>query len=121
MKVLISTAAPDIGASIDPRFGRAASFLVVDTETGEWQALDNPALHSSGGAGIQAAQIASLNGCAAVISGEFGPNAFDALHAADIKMYQFGSAGSVEETLKRFKAGQLQQVGQPTSPGHHGG
>lgn len=121
MKILITTTAPDIGASVEPRFGRAASFLVVDTETGAWQALENPALRSSGGAGIQAAQVASSNGCEAVISGEFGPNAFDALDAADIKMYQFGSADSVEEILRRFQAGQLQQVGQPTSPGFHGG
>ncbi len=56
MKVLISASAPKLESSLDPRFGRAAYFLVVDSDTLEWTALENPAVHASGGAGIQAAQ-----------------------------------------------------------------
>lgn len=119
MRVLLSTTAPSPQSALDARFGRASCYLIVDPATGEWQALDNPGGQAQGGAGIQAAQIASSNGCTAVISGDFGPNAFEALQAAGIPMYLYGTAASVEEALKRFQAGQLDQVGAPTNSGSH--
>ncbi len=120
MKIVLSSAAPDLGAAIDPRFGRAAYLLLVDTDSDEWQAFPNPALNASGGAGIKAAQYISSLQAEAVLSGEFGPNAFDALEAAGIAMYLYGDTTTIQQALERFKAGELQSTGGPTSPGHHG-
>ena len=44
MKVAISVTEPDRDAALDVRFGRAAAFLFIDTETGEWQCYANPAV-----------------------------------------------------------------------------
>jgi predicted Fe-Mo cluster-binding NifX family protein len=120
MKIVLSVASPNLTAAIDPRFGRAAYLLVVDTETGQWQAHENPGQNASGGAGIQAAQFAASQNAQAVISGEFGPNAFDALQAAQIAMYAYGNCQTAPEALERFKAGQLEQIGAATGSGHHG-
>lgn len=120
MKVLITTMAPDLDAAVDPRFGRGAYFLIVDTDTMDWRAEPNVAVNAAGGAGSQAAQFAANQKVAAVISGDFGPNAYSALNAASLPMYLFGSGGTARETVALFKAGQLQQVGSPTGPGHHG-
>jgi predicted Fe-Mo cluster-binding NifX family protein len=79
MKIILSTAAPEISSPIDPRFGRGAFLLVVDTETGSAQVHPNPSANASGGAGIQAAQFTAGQQVQAVISGDFGPNAFEAL------------------------------------------
>jgi predicted Fe-Mo cluster-binding NifX family protein len=114
MKLIITATSPNIDSQVDPRFGRGAYFLIVDADTLEWQALPNPAVTASGGAGIQAAQFISEQNCTAAISGDFGPNAFNALQAAGIQMYLFGSSRTVQEAVQQFKAGQLEQLTTPT-------
>jgi predicted Fe-Mo cluster-binding NifX family protein len=119
MKIAISTSNNhDLNAPLDPRFGRAANFVIIDTETGEWEAHPNPALNASGGAGIQAAQFVASYGVEAVISGDFGPNAYEALQAASIRMF-VAREGTAASLLGQFKAGQLQEVQAPTSEARH--
>ncbi len=120
MNLLITVTKPNIDAALDPRFGRAAYFLIVDSETKQWTAHPNPALNASGGAGVKSAQFVVNQGCQAVISGDCGPNAFDVLNAAGVSVYLFGSANSVQQVLDSLNAGKLEQLGAPTSSGHHG-
>ncbi|KAF0108144.1 MAG: Dinitrogenase iron-molybdenum cofactor biosynthesi [Anaerolineaceae bacterium] len=120
MKIVLSVTAPGIEAPIDPRFGRGATLLVVDTDTMQADAHPNPGVNASGGAGVQAAQFAAGQKAEAVISGDFGPNAFDALKAAGVAMYLYGDCQTARQAIERFQAGQLQQVGAPTQSGHHG-
>ena len=78
--------------------------------------------HAPGGAGIQAAQFVTGQKAEAVISGDFGPHAFEALHAAGVPMYLFGDCRTVREVMVQFKAGQLQQAGAATREDcHHEG
>jgi predicted Fe-Mo cluster-binding NifX family protein len=121
MKIAISTSTADLDSLVDPRFGRAASFVIVDTETEEWNAYPNPALNASGGAGVQAAQFITEHGAQAAISGDFGPNAYSALVAAGVKMFLAPASEplTARELLARYRRGQLQQVSAPTNPGHH--
>lgn len=120
MKIILTASSPNIDSDVDVRFGRGAYFVVVDPDTLEWQAHANPAIGASGGAGSQAAQFAANQKADAIISGDFGPNAFNALLAADIAMYLYGDCQTIGKAIERFKAGLLQQVGSPTAPGHHG-
>jgi predicted Fe-Mo cluster-binding NifX family protein len=120
MKILMSTSASGIDAPLDPRFGRCGYFLVVDLQTRTSESLPNPALTSSGGAGIQAAQLATQRQVSAVISGDFGPNAYEALAAAGIDMYKYGNCSTVQEVIERFSAGQLEKISGPGRAGHHG-
>ncbi len=120
MKIILSTTSPGLYADIDPRFGRGAYLLVVDTDTMQTEGHPNPGVNASGGAGIQAAQFVVDQKVEAVISGDFGPNAFDALQAAGISMYLYGNCRTAREALERFRAGKLQSVGAPTQRGHHG-
>jgi len=120
MKIVLTATSQDIDSDIDSRFGRAAYLLVIDTDTFEWDAQINPGVTASGGAGIMAAQSATHLGVEAVISGDFGPNAYNALRAAGINMYLYGDCLTVRQAIERFKTGQLKQVEAPTSAGHHG-
>ncbi len=106
MKVCITASGTDLNAPVDPRFGRAAYFIVVDTDTMEYQAFPNSAVNAAGGAGIQAAQFVASQGVQAVISGDFGPNASMALSSAGIQMIM-GAIGTVAETIEKFKKGEL--------------
>jgi predicted Fe-Mo cluster-binding NifX family protein len=119
MKILLTATSPNIEANIDPRFGRGAYLIVVETDTLEWQAQPNPGVSASGGAGTQAAQIAANQQVTAVISGDFGPNAYNALQAAGIKMYLYGASTKVREAIEHFKTGKLISVEAPTGGGRH--
>lgn len=120
MKLLLSVTSPKFDSDLDPRFGRAAYYLIVDLDTMDWDAVENPALNASGGAGIQAAQFVSERQCEVVLSGDFGPNAFNALKAAGVGMYRYGSAASVEQAIDLYKAGKLETLAAATAAGHHG-
>jgi predicted Fe-Mo cluster-binding NifX family protein len=121
MKIAITTISPSIDAQVDPRFGRGAYFLVVDSDTLEWQAEANPAVNVSGGAGVQAAQLVAQHGAQVAISGDFGPNAYEALAAAGVQMFlaPTGESLTASELLARYQRGELKQVTAPTGPGHH--
>ncbi len=108
MKIIVTAVRPFLDADVDPRFGRGAYFVIVDTDTLEWRPEANPAVNAPGGAGTRAAQFAASQGVSAVISGDFGPNAAAALQAAGIAMYLPGPGGTVRETIARFVAGELQ-------------
>jgi len=105
----------DLDAPLDPRFGRCAYFVFVDTDTMNYEAQPNPGVAAAGGAGIQAAQLVAANGAQAVIAGNFGPNAFQALSAGGIKIY--AAAGmTVRQAVEKLKNGELQEVSGSTVP-----
>ena len=119
MKIAISSTGPDLDAEVDPRFGRCRYFVIVDSETKEFEVLDNQTGMTSSGAGIQAAQMVVNAGVNSVITGNLGPNAADTLAAAGLKTY-LGVSGTVREALQQYKSGQLQESSGPTVESHFG-
>ena len=120
MKIVITSFDANIDAQFSPRFGRCANFIVIDTESREWEAFPNPAASAGGGAGPQAVQSIAKQDVEAVVSGRYGPNAYTALKAAGIKTF-VASGGTVSEVLDQYLAGKLEQVSTATGPGLHGG
>lgn len=107
MKVAITVQGKSLSDPLDPRFGRARTFLIVDPETGAVEALDNAVnLSAAQGAGIQSAQRIAQSGATAVITGHVGPKAFAVLHAAGIAIY-VAPAGAAEQALAQFRRGEL--------------
>jgi len=119
MKICVSATANSLDASVDPRFGRCPYFLIVDSETMQFEAIPNMASGAMGGAGIQAAQIIAGKGVKAVITGNVGPNAFQALSAARIQIIT-GAYGTVREAVEKYKKGELKGISAPTVGGHFG-
>jgi len=115
MKIAVTATGPDLDAQVDPRFGRCAYFIFVDTDTMEFEAVPNPYVSAMGGAGIQAAQLVANKGATAVLSGAFGPNAAQTLSAVGVQMYP-NVMGTVREAVERFKRGELQATFQATAP-----
>ena len=107
MKIAVTSSGPTLDDQIDPRFGRASLFLVIDTETGTIEAVDNKQnLQAAQGAGIQAAETVVEQGAEVAITGHCGPNAFRTLSAGGVKII-IGAAGTVGEVVEKFKAGEL--------------
>lgn len=119
MKIAITSQGDNLDSQADPRFGRCAYFLIVDTESDSLEAVQNPAVGAGGGAGIQASQLVLDKGVEAVVSGNVGPNAFRTLRGAGIKIYG-GASGTVREALGSFKEGRLQEFPDASVPGHFG-
>lgn len=119
MKICVSAVANSLDAQLDPRFGRCPYFVIVDLESMQFEAIPNDASGAMGGAGIQAAQTIAGKGVTVLITGNVGPNAFQALSAAGIKIVT-GAFGTVKESVEKFKRGELRETGAPTVGGHFG-
>jgi len=117
MRIAMPVLGKDLSSKIDPRFGRAANYLVVDSEKKEdYQLVPNLAASSAHGAGVGAAQIIANQKAEAVIVSSIGPNAFQALDSANIAVYQTSAVLSAQEAVEKFKTGQLPQISAPTGP-----
>jgi len=119
MKICVTATGQNLDSSVDPRFGRCAFFIIVDPATLEFKALPNPNLESSGGAGIQSAQLAANEGVQAVVTGNIGPNAHQTLATLGIKVL-IGASGTVKQAVEAYKAGSLKEAVSPSVGGHHG-
>ena len=118
MKIAVTSQGADLSSTVDPRFGRAKYFIVVDTEGDCFDAVNNAQnLNAAQGAGIQAAQNIANCGVEAVVTGHVGPNAFRTLSAAGIKVL-VGAKGTVAESLESFKAGKLEEAKGADVEGH---
>ncbi len=119
MKIAISSSGNNLDSQIDPRFGRCAFFVVVDTDNMDFEAFDNESISLGGGAGIQAAQFVASKGAKAVMTGNVGPNAVKTLAAAGVTVF-VGQTGTVGEALERYKGGNLESTSAPNVADHHG-
>lgn len=118
MKIAVTSKGMDLDAEVDPRFGRAAYILIVDTETMAVDVLDNKEnINAFKGAGIQAASNVSKKGASVLLTGYCGPNAYKTLEAANVKVAADVS-GSVKDAVIAFKEGKLDFSDQANTDGH---
>ena len=119
MKIAISAIEPSLDAEVDPRFGRCQYFVVVDPDMMQFEAVENSGPMSAGGAGIYTAQMIAGKGVEVVLTGNCGPNAYQVLSAAGIKVIT-GVAGKVQDAIKGYKLGKFEASSQPNVAGHFG-
>jgi predicted Fe-Mo cluster-binding NifX family protein len=119
MKIAVSAMGTTLDAEIDPRFGRCQYFIIVDPDTMQFEALENSSAMAGGGAGISTAQTIAGKGIEAVLTGNCGPNAYQVLSAAGIKVFT-GVAGKVQDAIDGYKLGKFKASSQPNVTGHFG-
>ncbi len=111
MILFISSQGNSIEDQVSGIFGRCPWFIRYDSEDESWQALQNPAPSQAHGAGVSAAQFLIDNGCQAVISGRFGPNAQQVLSAAGIEMLIFENETlKASDIIQLWREGKLQKT-----------
>jgi predicted Fe-Mo cluster-binding NifX family protein len=121
MKITIPMNEQDLDTGVCPSFGRAPYFLFYDTNTNESRWLQNSAAESSGGAGIQAAQILADQGANALITPRCGENAEKVLRGAEISVYR-STDGTAKQNIDALTAGKLQPLAEFHAGFHgHGG
>lgn len=116
-KVAVTSEGPTMDDRVDPRFGRAGGFAIVDTETMEVvEYVDNGGSQSmSQGAGIQAAENVANAGATVLLSGFVGPKAFSALKAAGISVGQDVDNMTVREAVEKYKSGGVTMADAPNA------
>ena len=119
MKIAVTASQSQLSGNVDPRFGRAAFFLIVNPDTMEFEAAENPHAASPHGAGIQAAQFVSNQGVKALLTGSCGPNAFQTLQAAGVEVF-VGVSGTVKSAVEQYQTGKLQKSAQSNVQSHFG-
>ncbi len=118
MKIAVTATGETMDATIDPRFGRAAGFIIFNTSDESFIYLKNPVkLESVQGAGIQTAKNIIDSGAKKVITGNVGPKAFTTLNTAGIEIYT-GASGTVKEALKALDSGNLEKTESANVSGH---
>ncbi len=118
MKIAITSKSTDLDSEVDPRFGRAAYIIIVDTETLEFNAFDNSEnVNALKGSGIQAGVLIADNGAEVLLTGFCGPNAFKTINAAGIKVVN-DVTGTVREAVDFFNKGNLTYADSANVDGH---
>jgi predicted Fe-Mo cluster-binding NifX family protein len=110
-RIAVTSEGPSLDDRVDPRFGRAAGFVVVNLETMDSQYIDNGQSQvMAQGAGIQAAQLVAQAGVSCLLTGYVGPRAFQALAAAGIKVGQNLEGLTVRQAVERYKNGLVEMA-----------
>ena len=113
MKVCVTSEGNNLDSKVDARFGRCQCFIIVDTDTLAFEAIQNPNIESMGGAGVQSGQFVAATKVKAVLTGNVGPNAFQTLQSAGIDVIT-GISGTVKEAVEKYKNGGLKPTQGPS-------
>jgi predicted Fe-Mo cluster-binding NifX family protein len=110
LKVAVTSIDGTMEGNVEERFGRCRKLVVYDPQSNTIEILDNQA-HTglARAAGMQTAQNVLNAGATVVISGDFGPKAFQVLRAAGIEVYSTVNM-TVREALSRFEEGKLTKL-----------
>lgn len=119
MKIAVSSSERDLSAQIDPRFGRCAYFVIVETDDMSFEVFNNESIALGGGAGIQAAQFVASKGAEAVLTGNCGPNAVQTLGASHVEIF-VGQSGTVKEAIEKYKRGDMTSTKAANVADHYG-
>nr|MBN2277391.1 NifB/NifX family molybdenum-iron cluster-binding protein [candidate division Zixibacteria bacterium] len=107
MRIAVSSQGKELSSRVDPRFGRAAYFIIFDTSDSSVEAVENSQnVNAAQGAGIQAARNVAGRKVDLVVSGNFGPKAFATLNAAGIKAAQWAD-GTVAQAIEMARNNEL--------------
>jgi len=109
MKIGITAQGSSLDSEVDPRFGRCEYFIIVDSDSLEFEVIENFSVEAASGAGVQSGQLVATKGVKAILTGNIGPNAFQVLQAAGIEVIT-GVSGKVKEAIEKYKRGELRAV-----------
>ncbi len=119
MKIALTVTEKSENAKVDPRFGRCSAFMIFNEESGEKKFIDNSQnLNAPQGAGIQASQNVLKENINVLITGNVGPKAFNLLKDANVKIFIGAEGMSIDDAIKAYKEGKLNEATSATKPGH---
>ena len=119
MRIVISSTGQTADDKVDMRFGRCRYFVLVETQDNRIvniSSFDNQGAIQGHGAGIKAAQQVGDLKPDAIITGNLGPKASDAISQLGIEVYQ--GSGRIEDAVIKLleeKLEKLKEISEPHS------
>jgi predicted Fe-Mo cluster-binding NifX family protein len=112
MKVAISAEGINLESSVGKRFGISPYFVIVDLDTGEWEAVNNPGSSGKRGAGVEAVVVVISKAVKAVLTGYCSPHTREHLESNGIGVFT-GLSGRVEDVMEMYKKGEIHEAQEP--------
>ncbi len=112
MKVLISSRGKYMDSMIDPRFGRCRFFIIVKTDSMDFEAFDNKNAFLKNNAGVNSAGFSLLKVVETVLTGSVGPKAFKILKDSGVRVFT-GISGTVLDAIEDYNKGELRAALRP--------
>lgn len=103
MHIAVATNGAGPHAQVEPVFGRADFFVIVDTTSGTHTTLPNPYKNETTKIGRQVATMLMQHNINVVLCGDIGPKSKLLLAEADIYT-GIGYDGTVLEAIERYKS-----------------
>jgi predicted Fe-Mo cluster-binding NifX family protein len=117
MKLCVTSTGANLDAKADGSFGRANYFLIIDTETLDFESISNTAANAPQGAGIAAAQTICDKKVDALLTGYVGPKALRALEISDVQVYEGVDINeTVKDAVHKFNKGFYQEKSEDSKP-----
>lgn len=108
LKIAISAEGKNLDSRVGQRLGDSQYMLIVDLETGDFEAIPNPRGSGQRAAGIQAVVLAITKEVSIVFTGYCSPNARKYLADNGIEVLT-GIVGTVADVLEKYKQGDYQE------------
>jgi len=108
MKIAVSADGATLDAQVALRLSTAKYFLIVDIESGEFEAVPSSINRHQRGAGVQTIATVISRGADVIITGYCGPGIVDQLKENGIEMLT-GIKGTVKDTLTHYRTAAADQ------------
>jgi predicted Fe-Mo cluster-binding NifX family protein len=103
MKIAVTSTGDSLQSFIDERFGRCKYFLIVDSDTMDFETIVNTGGQIQSGAGPKAAALILDKGAEVLLSGHVGDKAEEALKKGGIKIVGgFHNSIKVKDAVNTF-------------------
>ena len=109
MKLAICLEDNDYSSNLDRRFGRAGYFIIIDSETKEYEIIENDAKDEVTGAGLKVVKKLMALGVDEIVAEEIGPKAETLIEEFEIPVYRSGDCKNVDEVLERYSNNTLEK------------
>ena len=109
MKLAIALKENDYNSSVDERFGRAPFFIIIDSDTKEFEIIENEAKDEATGAGLKAVKNLLKYEIDTIIAWEIGPKAGELIYDLEIPTFKFKDLEKVDEIVNAFNENTLEK------------
>ncbi len=108
MKIAISSQGKEENSLMDSRFGRCEYFCIYDIENDGFKVIENTAINSNAGAGIEAANLVLKESIDAVVTGNIGPHANEVFKKSNIKIFT-SDVKRISDIINEYKRNKLKE------------
>lgn len=116
MKIAIGLEENSYNSQVDRRFGRANFFILIDTDTNDYEIIENEAKDEAVGAGLKVVKTLMSLGIDEIIAGEIGPKAGVLIEEFAIPTYKLGELNTVDAVIKNYKEKRLEKFDFSSKP-----